>query len=202
MKSKNSSVSDLVKNIINSKNVEYSVEQEEKIYGLIDENNIIEIDKLLISEKKYNVIAGIRILDTASNVKLNRIYRSVDAIFDRGDLILNRLCINLIYSHGFFDAAANKRMAQFIDCPDEPTKRYIRAWLLLLTKEQLKEFLDNYQPFSNNVEKLIYSIISFRSNTITLTNFMEQVSSIDDVAYREYARLLEYEGLRKLFKLN
>jgi hypothetical protein len=187
--SKEKSVFELAEMLSKTEDVDEALRFEEMICKKISESNVSEIKDLFSSKYRYCNVAALRILSDSGRVGLSNANRYVDPLFEHDDLVLKRLCLSLIEQHNYYHTSANTRMAQLGNFPDEPIKRSVRVWLLWRTVEELKEFSAAYQPLDDQIEALIGLIISYKSRKIGVEDFFSNLSTLDDIAFREYTRL-------------
>ncbi len=183
------SISDLANMLSISSDVDEALRVEGVICKKIDESSVSEISSLLTSNDRYCNIAALRILSDCSGFGITSVYKYVDSLFERNDLILNRLSLSLIEGFNYFEESARNRMAQFIEFPDVPTRRTIRVWLLFLSRNDLESFIKDNGPFSDNILKLLLLLMDFKEGKFDTREFLERIRGVDEVAFNEFTRL-------------
>lgn len=194
-------LSNLVAVLPNIESDDLALSYEEQICKKISEKEVLLLAPLFQSDNREMNLTGIRILSESGRVGLERIYKYVDLLFNKNDLILTRLCVSLILDHCFVSRASNARMAEFIDSDDEPLNRSIRVWLIWRSIAEIEEFIAVYGPFESKTNALLEIILRFKNNEIVLEEFLNDIEEIDAVAFGEYTRLskLRIKRLRAIF---
>ncbi len=184
------SISGLCKLLLESENLDEALVIETSIRRIISDSNVTELRCLIESEDTYDINAANRILIDSGKVHgLSKIYRYIDPLFERNDLIISGICMSLIGDFNYFTEQSCQRVRELISVPDEFIQRYIMIWLLGRPIAELHIFISS----SNNLPQSIYSIINniklVKLEIIGVADFLTRVHHIDDIAFREFSRI-------------
>lgn len=179
----------LVSMLLETYNVDDALPIENAIISSPKSSNLEEIERLLSSERRYFVLAGLRILSESTGFQLSAIYDAIDKQFDKTDLIIKRLCIDLISNKNLGYPKSNHRMAQFLDFPDEPIRRSIRRWLLWCESRELLEFSSDFDAMLGASRTTVDLVLAFKGKCVTQEEFFYYLALLDHTGFEEFSRL-------------
>lgn len=190
----NWSISDLAHLLVDAyrlDDIDDALRVEEYICKKLNDNNVEEIEKLLTSKESYCNIAAIRILSDSGRVGIAKVYHYIDRLFERDDNALSGLSLRLVQQHDYHSHTVMRRMAQFIDSPDDTIREIVRVWLLWRSPDELSKFSAENPGFDNDVREFIELLRKFKAQSISVDAFFDQLSELDSIAFQEFTRLKE-----------
>ena len=173
------------------------------ILGNLTEENVEQVIPLLEASERLLNLAGLRMLTDSNSVGISKVYGAVDKLFERNDLILNRMCLDVIQQHDSTSPKAMRRMMQFINTTDVFIKRTTRTWLMCRSESELTA-LENYcEPLSEQTDDLISLLIKAKAGELVKVEFWKNLKDVDEVAFDEYQRMSKSKigKIENLFKV-
>ena len=173
------------------------------ILGNLTEENVEQVIPLLEASERLLNLAGLRMLTDSNSVGISKVYGAVDKLFERNDLILNRMCLDVIQQHDSTSPKAMRRMMQFINTTDVFITRTTRTWLMCRSESELTA-LENYcEPLSEQTDDLISLLIKAKAGELVKVEFWKNLKDVDEVAFDEYQRMSKSKigKIENLFKV-